>query len=81
MEKKHETVACAYNGNHMIRPEKLVWHYVKCEDRKRLQNLFRVCPYNSTHHVPVHEIDAHIQKCKPNEPEMKLTFSEDDPWA
>jgi U11-48K-like CHHC zinc finger len=74
-------IACVYNHTHIIKPEKLVWHYVKCEDRRRLQHLYSICPYDSTHHVPNHELDSHIQKCRPPPPQIKLNFGEEDPWG
>lgn len=76
-----DKVSCVYNSNHTLKPEKLVWHYVKCEDKRRLQHLFSVCPYNSMHHIPNHEFDAHVQKCKPVESEIKLNFGSEDPWG
>ena len=74
-------VPCVYNSNHMLKPERLVWHYVKCEDRRRQQHLYSICPYNSMHHVPITEFDAHVIKCKPPEQELKLNFGNDDPWG
>ena len=74
-------ISCVYNSNHQIKPEKLVWHYVKCEDRKRLQHLFTICPYNSTHHIPNHEYDSHVQRCKPPVAQVNLNFGSDDPWG
>lgn len=76
-----DRVPCVYNQNHLVKSEKLVWHYIKCEDKKRLQHLFSVCPYNSIHHVPNHELDAHIQACRPPQPELNLNFGPEDPWA
>lgn len=76
-----DRIACVYNPNHLIKREKLVWHYVKCDDRRRLQHLFEVCPYDSMHHVPRPEYDAHIQKCKPPDVQMNLNFGPEDPWG
>ncbi|OMJ91795.1 hypothetical protein SteCoe_5576 [Stentor coeruleus] len=76
-----DRIPCVYNANHLIKPEKLVWHYVKCDDRRRLQHLFEVCPYNSMHHVPKPEYDAHIQRCKPPTTQINLNFGVDDPWG
>ena len=78
---------CPYNPHHSIRPERLSYHLVKC--RKALENQlnspyyyklseYRICRWNSQHHVSKHDITQHEVVCPNNNSARKIYESENN---
>ena len=66
-------VACIYNPNHLVKPSRKQIHEMKCPDRFKKQNEFKLCPYNPNHNIKKELYEKHILEC-PNRP--KISYEE-----
>ena len=69
-----EKVACIYNPNHLVKPSRKQIHEMKCPDRFKKQNEFKLCPYNPNHNIKKELYEKHILEC-PNRP--KISYEEE----
>ena len=67
-------VACIYNPNHLVKPSRKQIHEMKCPDRFKKQNEFKLCPYNPNHNIKKELYEKHILEC-PNRP--KISYEEE----
>ena len=67
-------VACIYNSNHLVKPSRKQIHEMKCPDRFKKQNEFKLCPYNPNHNIKKELYEKHILEC-PNRP--KISYEEE----
>ena len=49
MEEK--TIICPYDSAHSISAGKMAIHLTKCREQHKSDE-FKICPFNSTHHIP-----------------------------
>ena len=70
-----EKVACIYNPNHLVKPSRKQIHEMKCPDRFKKQNEFKLCPYNPNHNIKKELYEKHILECKDR---PKITYEEEE---
>lgn len=57
-----KVVQCPYERSHLIVPDRLSVHLVKC--RKNHPNTdVKICPYNSNHHIQAARYSTHLDDC------------------
>lgn len=65
MEEPVLEVTCPFNSNHKLRPERIIWHMLKCSkylseaSKKKLSKVN--CAYNKEHWIDFSEIHEHME--------------------
>lgn len=57
-----KVVQCPYERSHLIVPDRLSVHLVKCRKNHPNTNV-KICPYNSNHHIQAARYDTHLDDC------------------
>jgi hypothetical protein len=57
-----KVVQCPYERSHVIVPDRLSVHLVKCRKNHPNSNV-KICPYNSNHHIQAAKYDTHLDDC------------------
>lgn len=58
-----ELLQCPYEQSHLIRPERMQVHLIKCEKQHPKIKLQK-CLFNYTHHIKPEEFQEHLRTCK-----------------
>lgn len=82
--KVDDRISCPYNSTHLVKPDRFVWHLVKCESKDSAQVTTARCPFDTTHVLPIEEIIEHVKnECtsKPNSQIVERLQKGYDDWA
>lgn len=73
--KVDDRISCPYNSEHKLRPDRLVWHLIKCESKESAKLTTARCPFDTTHILPIEEIIEHVKNDCTSKPSEKIIES------
>ena len=56
-------VECRFNPNHKVKKSRILIHEMKCPDKIKKQNEFKLCPYNPYHYIKNELFEKHKLEC------------------